>query len=278
MQPIVVSTSPSRNCNINPGPVLLTGSLDQLIHDACAVGADGIELRCVTSDLTEAHSIKQRVSDAGLIFGGISTGRLVREEGLVFSHTDPQLRKRAAEALCRMIDIARIFDTDILIGSAKGNQHDDEPLEAYTDRLADCLAVADRYAEGSGVKIQIEAINRYEINALTTGRATAEFIETYALNNCYVHLDTFHMNIEEADLPTAIRGVGEHLGYFQFADSNRRWPGEGHIDFGPIFAALNDVHFTGVWSLEYQPFPNGFEAARNGVAFLRSFAAEAVAA
>ncbi len=278
MQPIVVSTSPTRGRNINPGPVLLTGELDKLITDALVVGADGIEPRCVTSDLTTATDMQVRVEDAGLIFGGISTGRLVREEGHVFSDPNPRRRRRAAEALCKMVDLAAILGADLLVGSAKGNQADDEPLEAYTDRLADCLALADSYATGTGVKIQIEAINRYEINALTTGKETADFITTYGLKNCRVHLDTFHMNIEESDLAGAIVEAGDLLGYFQFADSNRRWPGQGHIDFTPLFTALDSVNFQGVWSLEYHPFPNGQEAARRGVEFLRAHSDEAVAA
>ncbi|WP_311552996.1 sugar phosphate isomerase/epimerase family protein [Propionimicrobium lymphophilum] len=240
-----------------------------MIKDASEVGADGIELRCVPSDLEHAEEIFEKVTGAGLMFGGISTGRLSRELDLNFSDTNSDKRKAGGEALCRMIDIAEIFGTDILVGSAKGNQFDDESLDAYTDRLADTLSIANEYASGKSPKIQLEVINRYEINALTTCAGTKKFLEDYELGNCYVHLDMFHMNIEEDDLPASIEHAGDKLGYFQFADSNRLWPGAGHIDFEPIFEALKSVNFQGVWSLEYQPFPDGKTAAANGVKFLR---------
>lgn len=210
------------------------------------------------------------MNDAGLIFGGISTGRLARDGGYCFSDRDPEKRHAASKALEDVIDIAALCGTDVLVGSAKGNQAQDEPLQAYCDRLADGLAGPSRYAEERGVKIHIEAINRYEINALTTGSATLAFIEEYELNNCYVHLDTFHMNIEEADLYSAILQAGERLGYFQFADSNRLPPGLGHIDFHPLVTALTRIGYAGPWSLEYQPLPSGREAAARGIDYIRT--------
>ncbi len=269
MKPIVVSTSPTANRPVDPAPILLTGDLDSIISDALAAGADGVELRLVEGERADVPVIKQKLADAGLIIGGISTGRMAREGGHCLSSPDAQVRRNAAQALCVLLDMAAELGTDILVGSAKGNQFQDEDIEAYTDRLAEPLRIANNYSLGSGVRIHIEAINRFEINALTTGRQTLDFINKYELSNCFVHLDTFHTNIEEVDPVGAILECGDKLGYFQFADSNRRWPGSGHIDFAPFQDALRSVNYAGPLSIECQPIPDGVTAARNGIKFLR---------
>lgn len=78
------------------------------------------------------------------------------------------------------------------------------------------------------------------------------------------------MNIEEADLYSAILQAGERLGYFQFADSNRLPPGLGHIDFHPLVTALTRIGYAGPWSLEYQLPPSGREAAARGIDYIRT--------
>lgn len=269
MRPIVISTSPTSNRMVDPGPILMTGNIDSIIEQTLQAGANGVELRLTEKDRAELPVIKRKLEDANLIVGGISTGRIAREGGHCLTDTSKQARERAAEALCVLVDMAAELGTDLLVGSAKGNRAQDESLEAYSDRLAHPLAIIDKYSTGTGVRVHIEAINRYEINAITTGLETKEFIENYELNNCYVHLDTFHTNIEESDAVQTIVDCGDRLGYFQCADSNRHWPGAGHIDFSAFTEPLRRVGYSGPLSIECQPIPDGVTAARNGIAHLR---------
>ena len=81
-------------------------------------------------------------------------------------------------------------------------------------------------------------------------------------------MDTFHMNIDEADMPQAIRTAGDKLGYLHVADSNRLYPGAGHLDFAPILAALQEVDYQGTISLECIPEPDSMTAGVRGMAFL----------
>ncbi len=53
-------------------------------------------------------------------------------------------------------------------------------------------------------------------------------------------LDTFHMNIEEADICLSMEKYVKKLGYFHVADSNRLYPGAGHIDFSSIVLTLKN--------------------------------------
>ena len=104
-----------------------------------------------------------------------------------------------------------------------------------------------------------------------TAEETLAFINTYGLSNTYVHLDTFHMNIEEADMAKSIRSCGDKLGYIHFADSNRLYPGAGHIDFAPVMKALAETAYAGSLSVECIPLPDSRTAALMGIKAMRGY-------
>lgn len=131
------------------------------------------------------------------------------------------------------------------------------------------------YAKEKGVKIFIEAINRYEINTMNTAGDVVDLIDEYELTNTFVHLDTFHMNIEEVNIAKAIELCGDKLGYIHFADSNRSYPGAGHIDFSKVIKALHHINYKGCISVECLPLPDRLHAAQNALynskQFIRRF-------
>ena len=84
--------------------------------------------------------------------------------------------------------------------------------------------------------------------------------------------DLFHMNIEEVELPAAIRAGGRNIGHVHFVDSNRRPAGLGHIDYPPIVAALREIGYQGFASAEALPYPDPDAAAQQTMkAFRRYF-------
>jgi sugar phosphate isomerase/epimerase len=100
------------------------------------------------------------------------------------------------------------------------------------------------------VRISLEIVNRYEAN---WGRSIAEgleFLAAVAHPNLGLTPDTFHMNIEEADLGEAIRRGGAHILHMHVADSNRQAPGSGHFDFPQVLSALREVGYAGCFSIE----------------------------
>lgn len=96
-----------------------------------------------------------------------------------------------------------------------------------------------------------------------------DFLEKYQLDNCYVHLDTFHMGIDECDPVEAIRLCRGKLGYFHLADNSRRYPGSGQFDFSCILNALEEIGYDGYLSVECLPWPTGEEAAQRALMFLK---------
>jgi sugar phosphate isomerase/epimerase len=119
------------------------------------------------------------------------------------------------------------------------------------------------------VDIYLEAINRYENNYLNTAQETLEYIAPLDASHVKVHLDTFHMNIEEANMRKAVLSCGDRLGYFHVADNNRYYPGAGAIDFGAVLAALDEAGYDGYVSLECLALPDAETAAQKAIETLK---------
>jgi D-psicose/D-tagatose/L-ribulose 3-epimerase len=95
----------------------------------------------------------------------------------------------------------------------------------------------------AGVDLVLEIVNRFETNLLNTTAQGLDFIKATGSDGVTLHLDTFHMNIEEANPAAAIRMAGHKIGYFHIGESNRGYLGDGVINFDPIFDALLDIDY-----------------------------------
>jgi len=98
-------------------------------------------------------------------------------------------------------------------------------------------------AKTAGVDLVLEIVNRFETNLLNTTAQGLDFIKATGSDHVTLHLDTFHMNIEEANPAAAIRLAGDRIGYFHIGESNRGYLGDGVIDFDRIFEALLDIGY-----------------------------------
>ena len=88
-------------------------------------------------------------------------------------------------------------------------------------------------------------------------------------SNVGLLLDSFHMNIEEPSIYDSIRLAKDRLYHFHLADSNRWYPGAGHIDFPKIIETLNEVNYEGFVSAEILPYPDPDIAAKNTIDYMR---------
>jgi sugar phosphate isomerase/epimerase len=137
------------------------------------------------------------------------------------------------------------------------------------DYLLDCLQECARAAMEEGVRLAIEPINRYETDLVNTVDEGLELIRQVDVSSLGLLLDTFHMNIEEPDIEESILRAGKHLFHFHLADSNRRHPGAGHLDFTSICNVLKSTGYTGWVSGEFLPYPDADTAAERGIKYLR---------
>jgi D-psicose/D-tagatose/L-ribulose 3-epimerase len=109
-------------------------------------------------------------------------------------------------------------------------------------------------ASNMGIVLCIEIINRFETYIFNTVQDGLEYLAMVGHPAVKLQLDTYHMNMEEDNLPAAIRQAGSRIGHFHCADSNRKLPGRGHIDWTAIKAALDEVGYQG--ALVVETFPN----------------------
>lgn len=105
-------------------------------------------------------------------------------------------------------------------------------------------------AKLENIAIGLEVVNRYETNLLNTAAEGVEMVKRIGSDNVYVHLDTYHMHIEESGLSNAIRACGDHLGYFHVGESHRGYLGSGNIDFQDTFRALAEISYSGPITFE----------------------------
>ena len=118
------------------------------------------------------------------------------------------------------------------------------------DRLVDRLRPLADYAGERGVRLAVEPLNRFETSLLNTAAQVMEVVERVDSPACGVLLDTFHMNVEEKRPGAAIREVGERLVHVHACGSDRGTPGEDHIDWPGIAAALKEVEYRGAVVIE----------------------------
>jgi D-psicose/D-tagatose/L-ribulose 3-epimerase len=117
------------------------------------------------------------------------------------------------------------------------------PTRKGWDNSVAALTRVAEHARASGVTLNLEVVNRFESNLLNTTAQGLAFIRDTGMDNIFLHLDTFHMNIEEADPAQAIRSAGDRLGYFHIGESNRGFLGSGTVNFPAIFDVLVETGY-----------------------------------
>lgn len=104
--------------------------------------------------------------------------------------------------------------------------------------------VADHAAK-RGVSVSLEVVNRYETNVLNTARQALDYVEEVNRPNLGIHLDTYHMNIEESDMFAPVLDAAPALRYVHIGESHRGYLGTGTVDFDNFFKALGRVGYNG---------------------------------
>jgi len=236
---------------------------------AAELGYDGVELHLRRPTDIDRVVVKRRASDLGLGIPMIGTGMAV-EEGLTFADPDPEVRRRAVVRIRDQMDLGLYLGAMAVIGGIKGRLGADP--EGRVARLAlvrACCEECVRAAEAANAVLLIEAINRYETDFLNTVAETAALVREIGSPHLKLLVDTFHMNIEEADIAASLRQAGALICHVHLVDTNREAPGHGHLDMPAVLLALRDVHYHGYLSLECLPLPDPRRAAEDGIRTLR---------
>jgi D-psicose/D-tagatose/L-ribulose 3-epimerase len=150
----------------------------------------------------------------------------------------------------KLIDQMVILDCPSLIGpvySAVGRA-DAVPRDEYKQQwkaVVNNLRNLCDYAEARGRQICLEPLNRFETDFINTCDQALQMVKDVGSPALKLHLDTFHMNIEEKNQAAALRKAGKLLGHFHACGSDRGTPGKDHIDWKSIVAALKSIKYKG---------------------------------
>ncbi|KVZ15825.1 sugar phosphate isomerase/epimerase family protein [Burkholderia stagnalis] len=213
-------------------------------HDECAraiantaeTGFDFIEVAALDPESIDAGFTRRELEKHGI---GITFSLGLDAESDIASGDAAKAArgKRKLEAALRVArDCGATHVCGILYSAFR--KYAEPTTAAGVAMSVDILGQVAETAAASGITLGLEVVNRYESNVLNTASQGVELCTRIDMPNVKVHLDTYHMNIEESDVTSAIRATGDHLGYFHIGDSHRGYLGSGSIDFTEVFRAL----------------------------------------
>jgi sugar phosphate isomerase/epimerase len=259
------------------GPFVYWDDLPAACARAAELGFDAIEIFPPDPVVLATENVAALLQKHGLKLAAVGTGAGWVRHKLHLCLPDIEQRAAARDFIRRTIEAAGKLGAPAIIGSMQGRWSDAMPRAAAIECLAVALEELSRHAAKFGVPLLYEPLNRYETNLVNTLAEGVALVSAVPSGNVRLLADLFHMNIEEADIPTAIRAAGRWIGHLHFVDSNRRAAGSGHLEFSGVARALGDVGFAGYASAEALPLPDSDTAARLTIeAFRRYFRGESL--
>ena len=197
------------------------------------------------SHINAAH-VRAELDKAGLACGSICA---CMGPGRDFRGTAEE--QKTAMIYCKaLIDQAVVLGCPSLIGpvySVVGKADVVEPAQQPKEwaLVVKNLKVLAKYAEKKGIQICVEPLNRFETDFLNTCDQGLKLIADVGSPALKLHLDTFHMNIEEKNQAAAIKKAGKHLAHFHACGTDRGTPGNDSLQWEPIVKALKSIKYTG---------------------------------
>ncbi|MCM0620435.1 sugar phosphate isomerase/epimerase family protein [Nocardioides bruguierae] len=223
-------------------------SVELAVKQTAAAGFDLLELSLHDLQQLDVPGTRALLEQHGL--------QVACSRGLAFdadvSSDDPAVVARGEALLHESLDVVSGLGGRYLTGalySALGKYG--APL-SEVGRANVVRVLKDLAAEAAtrGVTLGLEVCNRYETNVVNTARQALALADDIAADNVVIHLDTYHMNIEEDDLVRPVLEVGDRLGYVHIGENHRGYLGSGHLDFTGFFHALADISYDGPITFE----------------------------
>jgi sugar phosphate isomerase/epimerase len=249
--------------------VALKGDFEANVAKIAGWGYDGVEVAIRDPRLVDGGELKRVVGGHGLAVPAIGTGQAWGEEKLSFTSDNASVREAAIQRIKSHIPLAGRLQAVIILGLIRGitppGQTHGRSMEYLVEAIKECAAAA----AGTAVRFALEPMNRYETDLIHTVVEALELVDRIGAGNLGLLLDTFHMNIEEPVIEDSIRACGDRIFHFHVADSNRWYPGAGHLDFRAILQTLAATGYKGFVSGEFKPLPDADTAAERSITYLR---------
>lgn len=218
-------------------------SIRYAVSRSAEVGYDLIE--AVIFDPKEARPEQTALA---LDFAGIGcvTG-MALNPGADISSSDPDVAKRGEQFIAAAISATRDMGSKLLGGVTHSAMHR-YPGPAHPlvrEQVVEIYGRLAQRAQAAGIRLGLEAVNRYESNVVNTLADAARIIDAVGSEALFIHMDTYHMNIEEHDAAGAITRHKQQLGHVHIGESHRGYLGSGSVDFPAFFRALAEIGYDG---------------------------------
>lgn len=250
-----------------------------VLRRAARDGADHVELssmRLVRQSKEVWQEVVKTAHELGLSYTFCTS---LPPNGDVSSE-DAQERQRGVDFIRANIELAAEMGGGVVGGMLHGSTRkpgelvDNSTRARRLERSARAVQEMAETARACGVRLGLEMCNRYENTMLNTVEQGLDFLEMVDSPAVGLHLDTYHMNIEEDDLVQAIQLAGKQIVNVHACENNRKLPGMGHLNWKEILLALKAAGYEGALSMEcfavpFGPWLNSMclwrEYVRNGI-------------
>jgi sugar phosphate isomerase/epimerase len=243
------------------GPIKRVGS------ELAAAGYAGIEPFVCNPDAFDGAAWLRAVERCGLTVAAIGTGPVVADDSLTFTAVDEAGRRAAIERAKAIVRFAAPCGAQVNIGKLRGNLPAGAEARAR-DWMRAAFAEVCAYAATLGVVVTLEPQNHTVVNNLNTTLGGLAWLRELALPNLRLMLDVFHMDFEGENVAAALGAARDVLWHVHFADTGRRVPGKGTIDFRAAVEMLRTLGYERFVTVEIKQEPDCATAARRAAAFL----------
>jgi D-psicose/D-tagatose/L-ribulose 3-epimerase len=221
-----------------------------LLAKVKALRGEVVEFALEEGGLVEAPVLRRTLAEQGLscsIIGLFGTDRDL-------SSPDEGQRQRGVEYARKGLELSAEVGAAVFSGACVGvggtELLPDSERRTRYHHAAESLHQIGEYAAQVGVRFCVEILNRYEDNILNTAAQACELMDMTDHPAVGIHLDTFHMNIEEGSMGQALRLAGDRLFHLHASDTHRGTPGRGHLPWGEVAEALQQINYGGFAVIE----------------------------
>ncbi len=233
-------------------------------------GFDSVEIALENAEDIDARAVKEALDKNGLVCASacaaLGPGRDLRGT--------KQEQQTALDYMKSVIDTLPVLGCPVLAGplySSVGRAEVVEPddYKKQWETVVGHLRTLSEYAQGRGVKLAIEPLNRYETDFINTAEQAVKMIADVNHPALVILLDSYHMNIEEKDPAGAILLAGDKLGHFHACGCDRGAPGRDQINWPRIVAALKQIDYNG--SVVIESFTSDVKVIAKAASIWRQF-------
>jgi D-psicose/D-tagatose/L-ribulose 3-epimerase len=224
----------------------------ELVYRAKAMGFDAFEIAVEDpAHFAADGAVTRALRETGLrpiVCGAFGPSRDL-------THDDEGPRRECLAYIASTLALCKAWGSTLLAGPiysavGKRRQLPEAQRKVEWSRAVAGLREAGKMAAAAGVTLAVEPLNRFETDLVNTAAQAVRLIDEVGSPAVKIHLDTFHMHIEEKSLLEAIRLVGPRLVHVHGCENDRGAPGTGLVAWSQVAQGLREIGYQGAVVIE----------------------------